>query len=97
MMSDDNPTTMKPVERLEIGGRDALCFEWRWGDSPAPLHGYKYWVDASDALGENGKRMYIEVRTLPLDGELDSDAVAALYTDETIQNIIKSITITAGE
>lgn len=93
MLSDENPTTTQPISSLVIGGRDALCFEWSWGDG---LHGYKYWIDASDALGENGSRMYIEVRTLPLDAEATPEAIEALYSDATVQNIINSITITAA-
>ena len=70
-----------------IGGKEALQLEYKWGEGSGDRHGYRYFIDASDVLGE-GKM--VEISFFPAD--LSVENVESTFSDTEVQDVISSIT-----
>lgn len=73
------------VGETEIGGKSALQLEHRWGSGSGDLHGYKYFIDASDVLGEG---QFVNVTVITADSGTDN--VESTFSDSEVQDVINS-------
>ena len=89
LASDEYKGKFKPIENLTIGGKDAVKFEYKWGNGSGELHGYRYFIDASDVIGE---KKFIQVGVFTPD--LGTENVESTFSDSEVNAMIQSIKFT---
>ena len=84
--ADDYTGTIENFEQIKFGDRDAIKYEYRYGDGSGDLYGYWYYIDFPELY--DGCMLDMVIATA--DG--NSASTESVFADEEVKAVIDSLT-----